>query len=113
MPGWYQCADVLSAVYAYDALGVEPGPADAGYSPLQRSMHLSTVSTKIITQCYNRTMQCVGENTEQARCVIKYYDMLQGKSRESYDMRRFRDNTQAHTQKYSKCIVLIHFEYTH
>ena len=95
MPGWYQCADVLSAVDAYDALGVEPGPADAGYSPLQRSMHLSTVSTKIITQCYNRTMQCVGGNTEQARCVIKYYDMLQGKSRESYDMRRFRDNTQA------------------
>eukprot|EP00434_Breviolum_minutum_P031810 symbB.v1.2.028135.t1/scaffold2948.1/size94957/7 len=43
MSGWYLCADLTSAVDAYDVLGVEPGPADAQHTPLQRIMALSQV----------------------------------------------------------------------
>lgn len=70
MSGWYLCADLTSAVDAYDVLGVEPGPADAQHTPLQRIMALSQVRSKRLTECYNSTIQTTywGEfNTSSVR----------------------------------------------
>ena len=102
MSGWYRCADLSAAVDAYDALGVEPGPATAGYTPFQRVAHLSSVPMKTITKCYARTLQDVGDNTELANFVFQYYGMLQGKAREAYDLQRYKDTSEAAI--YSKCI---------
>lgn len=104
MANWYRCADVKSAVDAYDALGVEPGPATAGYTPLQRSSALSMVSEKHITECFHRTLQFLGDDSERAVRVSQYYAMLQGKTRQTYDMKLMKESTQA--QKYSKCIIV-------
>lgn len=105
MASWYRCADVKSAVDAYDALGVEPGPATAGYTPLQRSSALSLVSAKHITECFHRTLHFLGDDSERAVRVSQYYAMLQGKARQTYDMKLMKESTQA-PQKYSKCITV-------
>ena len=87
MSQWYQCADVLSAVDSYDVLGVPPGPDDPKFTPLQRSMELMVLPMATITSCFDRTLQCVGENTVQAQAVINAYQSLQNNKRDSYDLR--------------------------
>ena len=94
MLGWYLCADVKSAVDAYDMLGVQPGPDDAQHTPFQRAMQLSTVPMKTITKCYHQTLQSIGEDAQQALCIHEAYTKLQGKSRESYDVQRFKETAQ-------------------
>ena len=108
MSGWYLCADLTSAVDAYDVLGVEPGPADAQHTPLQRIMALSQVRSKRLTECYNSTIQHIGENSTLAQCAMEAYGLLSGSARSSYDMKLLKGSVEVRCcfKQYSICIKI-------
>lgn len=111
MSGWYLCTNISSAVDAYDAMGVVPGPGDAGCTAAQRIMKLSAVPGSIIQECYDRTLASIDTNSADADRVEAAYSSLMGDSRKSYDAKLLTDMFVPGMNLYSICTFLNRFSF--
>lgn len=99
MSGWYQNYTISNAIDAYDALGVLPGP-DSAHTPLQRIVALSLVPNSIIKECYEHTMESIGQTSPEAHLVDSAYASLQGDARGLYDMKLVKAASEARCVPY-------------